>query len=74
MNIAEKPSIKSQIIVKHFFNSAVCCQNVPAVAEVPSPALRGYLWRLSTKRMVYTHDWKRRYFVLSGDKLYYYDK
>ena len=23
--------------------------------------------------MVYTHDWKRKYFVLTGDKLYYYD-
>lgn len=48
-------------------------KNVPAVTEIPSPAARGYLWRLSTKRMVYTHDWKRKYFVLTGDKLYYYD-
>ena len=48
-------------------------QNVPALTEIPSPAARGYLWRLSTKRMVYTHDWKRKYFVLTGDKLYYYD-
>ena len=23
--------------------------------------------------MVYTHDWKRKYFVLTGDKLFYYD-
>ena len=48
-------------------------QNVPAVTEIPNPAARGYLWRLSTKRMVYTHDWKRKYFVLTGDKLYYYE-
>ena len=51
----------------------VLFQNVPAVSEIQSPAARGYLWRLSTKRMVYTHDWKRKYFVLTGDKLYYYD-
>ena len=48
-------------------------QHVPAVSELTSPSQRGYLWRLSTKRMVYTHDWKRKYFVLTGDKLFYYD-
>ena len=48
-------------------------QNVPAVSELARPSCRGYLWRLSTKRMVYTHDWKRKYFVLTGDKLFYYD-
>ena len=48
-------------------------QHVPAVSELTSPTQRGYLWRLSTKRMVYTHDWKRKYFVLTGDKLFYYD-
>ena len=34
---------------------------------------RGYLWRLSTKRLVYTPEWKRKYCVLSGGGyLYYY--
>ena len=34
----------------------------------------GYLWRLSTKRLVYTPEWKRKYCVISGGGyLYYYE-
>eukprot|EP00092_Neocalanus_flemingeri_P054474 GFUD01064149.1.p1 GENE.GFUD01064149.1~~GFUD01064149.1.p1 ORF type:complete len:542 (+),score=142.40 GFUD01064149.1:157-1782(+) len=34
----------------------------------------GYLWRLSSKRLVYTPEWKRKYCVLSdGGYLYYYE-
>jgi len=35
---------------------------------------RGYLWRLSTRRLVYTPEWKRKYCVLSSSGyLYYYE-
>ena len=50
----------------------VVVQPVPAVCDLHSPQARGYLWRLSTRRMVYTHDWKRKYFVLAGERLYYH--
>ena len=39
-------------------------QEVPAVAALPPGTKRGYLWRLSGRRMLYKTDWKRKYFVL----------
>ena len=41
--------------------------------EGPPDSSRGYLWRLSSKRMVNSQDWKRKYFVLAGERLYYYE-
>eukprot|EP00090_Calanus_glacialis_P047010 TRINITY_DN9518_c0_g1_i5.p1 TRINITY_DN9518_c0_g1~~TRINITY_DN9518_c0_g1_i5.p1 ORF type:complete len:629 (-),score=132.62 TRINITY_DN9518_c0_g1_i5:17-1903(-) len=53
-------------------------QNVIPSAVSISPhgkqGKRGFLWRLSTKRLVYTPEWKRKYCVLSGGGyLYYYE-
>jgi hypothetical protein len=47
---------------------------VPAAVSVPGKGKKGFLWRLSTRRLVYTPEWKRKYCVLSGTGcLYYYD-
>ena len=36
-------------------------------------AKRGYLWRLSDRKILSKSDWKRKFFLLCDDKLYYYD-
>jgi len=49
----------------------------PATSLSPhgNPGKCGYLWRLSSKRLVYTPGWKRKYCVLSGEGyLYYYER
>jgi len=47
--------------------------DVPSVSSLPAGTKRGYLWRLSGRRMLYKTDWKRKYFVLHQDRLYYYE-
>ena len=36
-------------------------------------AKRGYLCRLSGRKILSKSDWKRKFFLLYDDKLYYYD-
>ena len=52
-------------------------QAIPSAVSASPPGKqgkRGHLWRLSTKRLVYTTEWKRKYCVLSGGGyLYYYE-
>ena len=48
-------------------------QDIPAASDLGGGSASGYLWRLSGRRMVYMTDWKRKYFVLVGCQLYYYD-
>jgi len=47
---------------------------IPSAVSISVHSKKGYLWRLSTRRLVYTPEWKRKYCVLSGGGyLYYYD-
>ena len=43
------------------------------MADIPVSAKRGYLWRLSGRTILPKNDWKRKYFLLFDDRLYYYD-
>eukprot|EP00090_Calanus_glacialis_P000833 TRINITY_DN10589_c0_g1_i1.p1 TRINITY_DN10589_c0_g1~~TRINITY_DN10589_c0_g1_i1.p1 ORF type:complete len:574 (-),score=101.45 TRINITY_DN10589_c0_g1_i1:167-1888(-) len=45
---------------------------LPCVSSFPSTCRRGYLWRLSGRRVLATTSWKTKYFVLHEDRLYYY--
>ena len=47
-------------------------QVLPCVSSFPSTCRRGYLWRLSGRRVLATTSWKTKYFVLHEDRLYYY--
>ena len=48
-------------------------QDIPHVADIPPSAKKGYLWRLSDRKILAKSDWKRKFFLLYDDKLYYYD-
>jgi len=45
---------------------------LPCVSSFPNTSRRGYLWRLSGRRVLTTASWKTKYFVLHEEKLYYY--
>jgi len=47
--------------------------DIPHVADIPPSAKKGYLWRLSDRKILAKSDWKRKFFLLYDDKLYYYD-
>ena len=42
------------------------------MTSLPAETRRGYLWRLSERRLLQNSSWKTKYFVLQQDKLYYY--
>ena len=47
---------------------------MPPFVSISGEEKTGYLWRLSSRRLVYTPEWKRKYMVLSmSGYLYYYD-
>merc|ERR1712013_726391 len=47
---------------------------MPPAVCITGEEKTGYLWRLSSRRLVYTPEWKRKYMVLSmSGYLYYYD-
>jgi len=56
-----------------FYSGKEKAKDIPAAGDLGGGSASGYLWRLSGRRMVYMTDWKRKYFVLVGCQLYYYD-
>ena len=47
-------------------------QVLPCITSLPPGTRRGYLWRLSERRLLQNSSWKTKYFVLQQDKLYYF--
>jgi len=47
--------------------------DIPHISDIPASSKKGYLCRLSDKKILGKSDWKRKLFVLHDDKLYYYD-
>ena len=41
------------------------------MSSLPAGGRRGYLWKLSERKVLSRPSWKCKYFVLAGDKLYY---
>ena len=54
-----------------FFNLSTP-QVLPCISSLPPGTRRGYLWRLSERRLLQNSSWKTKYFVVQEDKLYYY--
>ena len=52
----------------------LCTQDIPHISDIPASAKRGYLCRLSGKKILAKSDWKRKLFILYDAKLFYYDK
>ena len=46
-------------------------QVLPDITSLPPSRRTGYLWRLTDKRLV-ASSWKCRFYVLSGDQLYFF--
>ena len=47
-------------------------QVLPCITSLPPGTRRGYLWRLSERRLLQNSSWKTKYFVLQQGQLYYY--
>jgi len=47
--------------------------DIPHVSDIPASAKRGYLCRLSGRKILGKSDWKRKFFILYDNKLCYYD-
>jgi len=45
---------------------------IPHAAEIPASAKRGFLWRLGGRKLM-KNAWKRKFFLLYDDKLFYYN-
>ena len=47
-------------------------QVLPCITSLTPGTRRGYLWRLSERRLLQNSAWKTKYFVLQQGQLYYY--
>jgi len=70
---ARSQAYRSLRSITKFYTGKEKNRDVPAACELSPASACGYLWRLSGRRMVYLSDWKRKYFVLVGERLYYYE-